>query len=596
MQSNRGGRIGATSWVQMSSAANPTLSTSAMSQQQQQHDNPRASLSSLRNTSSSSMHSGSTTSGSIGFGGINIDGTSTMVSAPSSFITPPINSLGLISDQIVPAATGQQQASIGGSSSSSSSMSNSNFDQQQLISAGKVVPQNLVPTSIVSAIADNNDVNDDLEQQQKEEENRKLRLQLYVFVLRCISYSFNAKQTSANELHHRQQQLKLRKGQLEQIIQLHTRFVSNGSQSFASSKCPHQHLKLSPIYLKQLDELYERCHLIFNRKFLQNERMKLLVESECCSQQDLRELFRQNIEQILRESGIFSQSNKLIGGISYHSTTPASKRMSLRDAQQLAASGSGSGSNQSQTIGGGVNSSSTQSSSLNRFTEGVGGASFRNNNSGSILENEQTVGGFNSLLASKDVIINSWLIKFESIIREDPNSSDSTSVGSINLTEPLAPPLSVTPITQANALTTTPATTSGNISGSNLTGNLSQQQQQNFTKEQLYQMFQNILNIKKFEHQLLYNALQLDSADEQAAAIRRELDGRIARIAELERNKKLMPKFVLKEMESLYLEEARMSVNKLMVNLDSLPVMKGNSNESRGGVYGLQKFRRYNNR
>lgn len=40
-------------------------------------------------------------------------------------------------------------------------------------------------------------------------------------------------------------------------------------------------------------------------------------------------------------------------------------------------------------------------------------------------------------------------------------------------------------------------------------------QQQNLTaemvlsKEQLYDMFQNILNIKKFEHQLLYNALQV---------------------------------------------------------------------------------------
>lgn len=29
------------------------------------------------------------------------------------------------------------------------------------------------------------------------------------------------------------------------------------------------------------------------------------------------------------------------------------------------------------------------------------------------------------------------------------------------------------------------------------------------SKEQLYDMFQNILNIKKFEHQLLYNALQV---------------------------------------------------------------------------------------
>ncbi|MPC45548.1 Calcium-dependent secretion activator [Portunus trituberculatus] len=54
-------------------------------------------------------------------------------------------------------------------------------------------------------------------------------------------------------------------------------------------------------------------------------------------------------------------------------------------------------------------------------------------------------------------------------------------------------------------------------------------------KEQLFDMFQQILGIKKFEHQLLFNALQLDSQDEQAAAIRRELDGRMQKVAELER-------------------------------------------------------------
>ena len=55
------------------------------------------------------------------------------------------------------------------------------------------------------------------------------------------------------------------------------------------------------------------------------------------------------------------------------------------------------------------------------------------------------------------------------------------------------------------------------------------------SKEQLYDMFQQILGVKKFEHQLLFNALQLDSADEQAAAIRRELDGRMQKVSEMER-------------------------------------------------------------
>ncbi|KAI5732066.1 hypothetical protein M8J77_020673 [Diaphorina citri] len=110
------------------------------------------------------------------------------------------------------------------------------------------------------------------------------------------------------------------------------------------------------------------------------------------------------------------------------------------------------------------------------------------------------------------------------------------------------------------------------------------------SKEQLYDMFQQILVIKKFEHQLLFNALQLDSADEQTAAIRRELDSRAQKIAEMEKNRKLMPKFVLKEMELLYIEEQKAAVNLLMANLESLPVSKG----SMDSKYSLQKFKKYN--
>ncbi|XP_066582682.1 calcium-dependent secretion activator isoform X2 [Prorops nasuta] len=112
------------------------------------------------------------------------------------------------------------------------------------------------------------------------------------------------------------------------------------------------------------------------------------------------------------------------------------------------------------------------------------------------------------------------------------------------------------------------------------------------SKEQLYDMFQQILGIKKFEHQLLFNALLLDSADEQAAAIRRELDGRIQKVNEMEKNRKLMPRFLLKEMESLYIEELKASINLLMANLESLPVSKGSIDSK----YGLQKLKRYNHR
>lgn len=53
-----------------------------------------------------------------------------------------------------------------------------------------------------------------------------------------------------------------------------------------------------------------------------------------------------------------------------------------------------------------------------------------------------------------------------------------------------------------------------------------------------------------------------------------------------------MPKFVLKEMESLYIEELRTSINQLMLNLESLPITKGGAD----GKYGLYKIKRYNHR
>ncbi|XP_033017405.1 calcium-dependent secretion activator 2 isoform X18 [Lacerta agilis] len=108
------------------------------------------------------------------------------------------------------------------------------------------------------------------------------------------------------------------------------------------------------------------------------------------------------------------------------------------------------------------------------------------------------------------------------------------------------------------------------------------------SKEQLYEMFQQILGIKKLEHQLIYNACQLDNADEQAAQIRRELDGHLQMADQMARERKF-PKFVSKEMEHMYIEELRSSVNLLMANLESLPVSKG------GPEFKLQKLKRSQN-
>lgn len=50
------------------------------------------------------------------------------------------------------------------------------------------------------------------------------------------------------------------------------------------------------------------------------------------------------------------------------------------------------------------------------------------------------------------------------------------------------------------------------------------------------------------------------------------------------------PKFVVKEMESMYIDELKSAINLLMANLESLPVSKG-SNETK---YSLKKFQKYN--
>ncbi|XP_056292586.1 calcium-dependent secretion activator 1 isoform X7 [Pseudoliparis swirei] len=107
------------------------------------------------------------------------------------------------------------------------------------------------------------------------------------------------------------------------------------------------------------------------------------------------------------------------------------------------------------------------------------------------------------------------------------------------------------------------------------------------SKDQLYEMFQVILGIKKFEHQLLYQACQLDNLDEQAAQIRRELDGRLQMADQIARGGKF-PKFVSKEMEAMFIEELKSSVNQLMANLESMPV-------SKGGEFKLQKLKRGHN-
>ncbi|PAA51579.1 hypothetical protein BOX15_Mlig000167g1 [Macrostomum lignano] len=99
------------------------------------------------------------------------------------------------------------------------------------------------------------------------------------------------------------------------------------------------------------------------------------------------------------------------------------------------------------------------------------------------------------------------------------------------------------------------------------------------SKEQLYDLFQAVLNVRKYEHQIMFNACQLDNTDEQAAQIRRELDGRLQALDEAMMNRKY-PRFAVKNMESIYYDEATAAVDQLMSNLEAVPVHIGNSDTS----------------
>nr|XP_020455561.1 calcium-dependent secretion activator 1-like [Monopterus albus] len=81
---------------------------------------------------------------------------------------------------------------------------------------------------------------------------------------------------------------------------------------------------------------------------------------------------------------------------------------------------------------------------------------------------------------------------------------------------------------------------------------------------------------------------QLDNPDEQAAQIRRELDGRLQMADQTARYGGRFPRFSSREMEAMYIEELRSSVNLLMANLESMPV-------SKGGEFKLQKLKRGHN-
>ena len=168
-----------------------------------------------------------------------------------------------------------------------------------------------------------------VEDAEREEAERKTRLQLYVFVIRCISYPFNAKQP--NDMTRRL--LKVQKEQLEKI-QTRVQAFLKGELQLAS------------------DEAFFNAIQHYHDVFLNTDRVQLMVKGGASSVYDFKEIFRMNIEKQIRSlpeidglsketmlSSWMTKFDTLIrGDDDSKKSSPASSTASSRQQQQSLAS------------------------------------------------------------------------------------------------------------------------------------------------------------------------------------------------------------------------------------------------------------------
>lgn len=136
-------------------------------------------------------------------------------------------------------------------------------------------PERIVDTTMAGNIKDIDSL-DEEERAEREEAERKIRLQLYVFVLRCVAYPFNAKQPDLNN-----RELKITLQQSEQIINRFQSFL-NGELNIPS------------------DDAFNKAIQNYFDAFLKSNRLHMLVVSGACCSHDFREVFRRNIEKRVR--------------------------------------------------------------------------------------------------------------------------------------------------------------------------------------------------------------------------------------------------------------------------------------------------------
>lgn len=118
---------------------------------------------------------------------------------------------------------------------------------------------------------------EDLERLNSEEEDRRRKIQIYVFVLRCIAFPFNAKQP--HDMQRRQ--TKISKQELAKIKDRFAGFL-NGETAIMA------------------DEAFKNAVQSYYEVFLKSERVTNMVRSGACSANDFREVFKNNIEKRVR--------------------------------------------------------------------------------------------------------------------------------------------------------------------------------------------------------------------------------------------------------------------------------------------------------
>lgn len=121
---------------------------------------------------------------------------------------------------------------------------------------------------------------EDLNRVKKEEDEKRRRFQIYVFVLRCIAFPFNAKQKPPQH-DMQKRQAKVGRQELAKIKDRFAAFLDGATNIMA-------------------DEAFKNAVQSYYEVFLKSDRVASMVRSGASSSTDFRDVFKNNIEKRVR--------------------------------------------------------------------------------------------------------------------------------------------------------------------------------------------------------------------------------------------------------------------------------------------------------